>query len=613
MTMRSIFLITALSAIPLATIAQLAPNTKAPIAAHLLEVNAQWRVMDPSPTGGDLPARFENDAQRIGAHLHRVASTLRTHASDGITDAAKSRRDELLDALDAYADRGRFPQNYVLPYRNPIFIDPHHTACAVGQLMIESGNGSLAERISRDMNLAYVREMPGTPLWPVIAAWADDHGFTADELAWIQPAYAPPTNWYDLGNGTDARVTKLLVLDNGELLLTGEFNSGGGIACQQVASWNGAYYQPLGSGVSGTAVAAAEFNGMLYLGGSFQGGLTDLAIWDGASWNYASAGPGMSPYVHDLHVFNGELYAATEWSGFAGWTYQVMKLDAGNWLPHGYPFDAPVYTLGDFAGQLVAGGAFTQSISPMDPLLGHVASFNGDWYQLANGVDAPVHDLRVLNDTLYAGGDLYINIVPSFGLARVVAGAPDWELLMPNHTAYIIPGVGPTYINTLAYRNGSLYFGGEFGIMVGLSYGTNLGQFIGTDNVAPLAVFDGTINSLVAFGNDLIAGGDFTQSNFAPTPYVAYTDLSVGVPEGTPMANLDGLWPNPASDVIALPVAQFRGQRARVVDATGRQVLEDRMISSDLLRMDVSALSPGAYHLQVLGGATIRSAVFVKQ
>ena len=103
--------------------------------------------------------------------------------------------------LGTYADRGRFPQNEVLPYRNPVFIDRHNTACAVGQLTIESGNEALARSIQHDMNLAYVHDMKRDDVF----AWASASGFTENELVRIQPGYPPGVPWYGLAMARTGR------------------------------------------------------------------------------------------------------------------------------------------------------------------------------------------------------------------------------------------------------------------------------------------------------------------------------------------------------------------------------------------------------------------------
>src|SRR5690606_13589481 len=166
--------------------------------------NAQWERISPATAALSVPVHFQSEADRIATHLHLVAEQLRTRAPEGLSSVAMAHRSALLNDLVTYADRGLFPQNHVLPYRNPVFIDPHGTACAVGQLMIESGHGDLAETIDREQELGYVEELLRSPtLGGPIATWAGEHGFTGDELAWIQPGYYPSTAWAAMGGGTN--------------------------------------------------------------------------------------------------------------------------------------------------------------------------------------------------------------------------------------------------------------------------------------------------------------------------------------------------------------------------------------------------------------------------
>ena len=127
-------------AFTLITSAQLSPRTDAPLYRHMLEVNKQWSVMDPSLANDDRIVHFNNEGERIAKHLHLVRERLMAHHIADLPAAINEKRTTLLTRLDAYADRQRFPINEVLPYRNPVFIDPHGTACAVGQLMIESAS-----------------------------------------------------------------------------------------------------------------------------------------------------------------------------------------------------------------------------------------------------------------------------------------------------------------------------------------------------------------------------------------------------------------------------------------------------------------------------------------
>lgn len=165
--------------------AQLAPERLAPIHQHLYEVNAQWDAMEPAVFDDSRSVRFNSDVERIAEHLHRVRQHLADHTPEGLNAIERNHRSELLDALDTYSDRSIFPMNDIAAGRSPVFIDDLGNACAVGHLMIASGHAELAERISREMNLAFVKDIP----IPEVVAWAGTNGFTIDELAWIQPTY----------------------------------------------------------------------------------------------------------------------------------------------------------------------------------------------------------------------------------------------------------------------------------------------------------------------------------------------------------------------------------------------------------------------------------------
>jgi hypothetical protein len=110
-------------------------------------------------------------------------------------------REALLDRLEAYAHAGRFPRpdgpvadhaRQVRPPRAfegprpraPIFVDAAGTRCAVGHLL-DADRPDLVAGIRARANGAWLLEMDE----PGVGDWAAAHGFTLDELAWIQPSY----------------------------------------------------------------------------------------------------------------------------------------------------------------------------------------------------------------------------------------------------------------------------------------------------------------------------------------------------------------------------------------------------------------------------------------
>jgi trimeric autotransporter adhesin len=463
------------------------------------------------------------------------------------------------------------------------------------------------------MNLAYVLDIP----LPEVGEWGMEHGFTADELAWIQPGYPATDPWIAFGGGTDAPVTTLLKLSNGDLLVAGEFTQAGGANHMHVARWDGSTYQPLGAGVDGTIECAIEQAGVIMVGGTFQSGSTDAAIWNGTTWTYISVFPGMDPAVHAFHIHNNELYAAGTASGFAGTDNRVSKLVGLAWESIDGNMNNTIHTMASFNGELVIGGAFTGlwSFGNPDSSLMHVARHDGNaWVQYADGLNATVRDLEVFDGQLHAGGDLYENIAPVFGLARIAAGANTWEQLMPNLSMYIFPGVGPTYLSCLYATDAALYLGGAFSIASGLSYGSNIAVFHGqVDGFTPSATFDAPIRALAMLGTRLVAGGDMLTANGAQVDHIAELELATSIEELP--ANIElSLWPNPVETSATVSVGQPVSPDTwyELTDPTGRVVASER-VTTQRFAVDAGALAAGAYTLRVGDGTRTGTMTIVKE
>ena len=588
--------------------AQLAPGTDAPLYQHLLEVNKEWRVMDPMPPGGGRVTHFASEAERIATHLHMVAAYERAHTPEGLSAASVAARTALLAKLDAYADRGVFPKNHVLPVRNPVFIDPHGTACAVGQLMIESGNEALALRIQGEMNLAYVHDMKRDDVF----AWAGDHGFTEDELAWIQPGYPPSIPWYTVGNGTDGTVTELLRLQNGDLIVAGAFLNAGGTFATHVARWNGTNYTAMGEGVDGTVTTAIEFDGDLYLGGTFNSGSADLARWTGSAWVYTAAFASKYAYVSELHAVGNVLHAAGSMTGFTGTSYGVKRLVNGNWENIGQDLNGEIKALESYAGVLVCGGAFTGNYFSQDTTLRHVAILNGNtWEELSGGLDGTVRDLLWHDGYLYAAGDLVAEVATYFGLARITVVPGTWEPQLPNVAlAFFSPLDGLVGINSmLPDPNGNgIHLGGDFYCAVGMDQGYGLATYHGSpDNITVLGEFMGPVNDLELLGTSELVAGGASEGLLN----IASTDLTLGVParEG---ASILTVWPNPTTDHVRVEGQTGTITRIDLMDAAGRMVKRLTNVPATSA-IDVRDLPAGHYTARILTDNKLLSAPFIKR
>ncbi|MBL7938873.1 MAG: T9SS type A sorting domain-containing protein [Flavobacteriales bacterium] len=613
---RSILLSTALSTALLVN-AQLAPQQRVPLRDHLMEVNAQWNDHLADLPDAGIPVSFVNDTERIAQHLRSVHELLEARTPEGLSGDQARHRADLLLSLERYADSGRFPQNHVLPYRNPIFIDPHQTPCAVGHLMIESGAIDLAARIDAEMETAYIRDMH----WPEIGDWANAHGFTSEELAWIQPGYPPPYTWSAPGGGTNGTVTVTKVLQDNRLLVAGEFTEAGGNPAGHVALWDGADYQPLGDGVDGEVTCAIEVDGNILLGGRFHGGVHDLATWNGTSWTYEAAFASKSAYISALHVHDGVLYAAGSLQGFAGENDAVQRRSTSGWSIVGSIFNGPIHELASHDGKLVAAGAFTGLDGVGDPVCQRVAVLEGsDWQQLADGLDAPVYALLDMDGTLYAGGEFYENEAPAFGFARIGTAGASWEPLYPNHPWFVHPYQGQTRITALTRKGSVILFGGAFALaQLGETFGHNAAVWDGLpDGSHPLIAFlDGTVNCLAAQGNTIYLGGPFASiggPSSADLLHLASSEISTGIGEGRTPLNFS-LSPNPVTEVLTVPFPTGMDPNTPllIIDARGRVVNAPLERSGDKATLDVRNLAAGVYQVEATDGTFTTKGRFVKQ
>ncbi len=141
--------------------------------------------------------------------------------------------------------------------------------------------------------------------------------------------------WQPLGAPLPPKVTAMVRLTNGDVVVAGDFASIGGVAANRVARWNGSAWSPLGLGVDGpvTALAAAP-DGAVVVGGTFTnaGGApaANVARFDGATWSTLGAGLTVEP--RQLAVATGgDVFCATisTLHRFDGATWSTVTLSAG--------------------------------------------------------------------------------------------------------------------------------------------------------------------------------------------------------------------------------------------------------------------------------------------
>ncbi|MGH1346639.1 MAG: Kazal-type serine protease inhibitor domain-containing protein [Nannocystales bacterium] len=128
----------------------------------------------------------ELDRRRITAHLKQTEAVLRARDVSSLSPALQRNRVAGLDALHRYWVRGVYPVNALTHgLRTPIFIDHGGRACAVGQIMLETGASELAQRVAQRERVEYLATIDTEG----VARWIGASGFSFAELARIQPSY----------------------------------------------------------------------------------------------------------------------------------------------------------------------------------------------------------------------------------------------------------------------------------------------------------------------------------------------------------------------------------------------------------------------------------------
>lgn len=127
--------------------------------------------------------RLQRRLSRVERRLRAVNITQLNHLSP----EQQAARAANLDRLHVYWRAGLFPRNTDRLVRVPCFIDRDGRACAVGALIIASGNELLAQRINAAAHNARIRDMAV----PGLDGWVAQSGLSVDELAQIQPGYDP--------------------------------------------------------------------------------------------------------------------------------------------------------------------------------------------------------------------------------------------------------------------------------------------------------------------------------------------------------------------------------------------------------------------------------------
>lgn len=508
------------------TASPIAPNQVNTLYAHLNEVNKEWSKFY-KPENLQKSYAFKNEEDRIQMHLNLVENHLRQNTPKELNEQQLENRNDALDILTAYYKANCFPANHYHTSRQPYFIDNYGTACAVGHLIIETGFKSLAKQISKENNYAYISEL--IPLYPQIAKWAKEFGFTLEELAWIQPGYPPvPQEWNEVGNGggVNGTINVIKSYNDERLYFAGDFTEIDGHSANSIAIWDGTNWTSLGSGVTGTIFdIELKSEGRVFIAGDFyindDPEIVNLAYWENGNWNGYEL-TNMQGAIFSIHAPSGLMY-------FGG-DFQFQNIDGdtihnlcGISIYDGtlYDFDgdfsvnAPVRDFASVGNNILVVGDFTETGTYSDnPDINRLeTSYMAYWNHIDdNWIQGFDQNLGTINSVLLDQGYIYVGKDSIGGLSPMgVFGNGLWQQYYPFVT---LDSNYEKYVNGIIPFNNRIFFYGNFEFQPLIGTWTK-GIYIISSNPELTyeegADFNAPITAAEVFRDQIYFAGNFTS------------------------------------------------------------------------------------------------------
>ncbi len=377
-------------------------------------------------------------------------------------------------------------------------------------------------------------------------------------------------SWNTLGGGVQAASPSgnavpvlTLLSDQGSLYAGGVFFSAGGVAANNIARWNGAAWEALGTGanngVNGVVAAlGGTTNGLLYIGGNFvQAGtntVNHIAAWNGTTWSSLAGGvsdnfsivPGVSGLLVsgvDLLACGNFILAGTNLvTGLARW-------DGAQWFPVVLPGRHPISRITAQGSRTVVAGRL-QSLMVPSGRTGLIQYDGAEWSILGGGLVGSLQTIDYAGSRWQASGRFGISdgsgtrpmvaqwsgkgwtnlgnglpvqqfssqyireFLTRDGLSYAAGDYGGGVTVLSNNTWSDLGGSLPGTGQALAFHRGELFAGHSAGISRWTGGGwTNVGEGL-----------NGGVSALLVLGDELYAGGTFTNSRATPVSNVARWD-----------------------------------------------------------------------------------------
>lgn len=303
-------------------------------------------------------------------------------------------------------------------------------------------------------------------------ATANNNALAVDPLRPVNGvAYWDGEKWNPMGSGMNVPAEgAIAVAPNGDVYVTGNFTTIGGVAANRIAKWNGSAWSALGTGLNGAGRALAIApNGDVYAGGTFTtaGGVTVnyIARWDGLQWRRLGQFGGLDNFVLSIDMTPDglTLYVGGDFSFESSGSGTDLNFVAsyntitGLFSAMGDGFNTTVHAVRlAKSGIVYAGGQFVSSADTLTSLL-RVAQWNGSaWTPLGSGVNERVRGIET-----FENGDVLLT-----GWFTTAGGKPAKNMALWNGSTFfnldaqIDSTTTQMLYKGLALPNGDIYVGG---------------------------------------------------------------------------------------------------------------------------------------------------------
>lgn len=231
--------------------------------------------------------------------------------------------------------------------------------------------------------------------------------------------------WFPMGQGLDNQVFAIAQIPGGDIIVGGIFTMAGNVPTSRIARWSSETGQWSGVG-SGVAIAGAVYtlklldDGTLLVGGNFSGiggiATTNIARWNTSTGEWSPLGTGTNFPVWTIEVMDDGRFVVggdfTTAGGAPASRTAIWDDITQSWSSLGSGFNGRVRALEPFTqAEIVVAGNFTRA--PSLPIA-NVARWNrqaDSWAPMGNGIGSPantqVSALETMPDgTLIAAGNL---------------------------------------------------------------------------------------------------------------------------------------------------------------------------------------------------------------